>query len=566
MLKRRNNWNIHLIRWLPNLSLSQGYYLGVIVILFIAAYARFSTGFVPIIDADIKGYISPALSWLKNHEFTHKLRAFPYPLFCAVVLTITKSFLALVAIQFLSGILSILLLAVLFRKWILYLNNNWTSYILALLLLLFIALFPKEIIFEKSIRPEAIIALSFTVFFYGMSIFFIGNKRSPVLITGLIAFNFFLYFLFPRWGFGLPFVCATIAWYCFFSEDKVKLLTAYSLGLLISFSCFYLPEQRLISKYDCRSRMFLTKQYFFVHAAIISENIGSMPPAFVGNKMDSIAYHYVKDSLAEFVSQNRNNSLLGFNSDALMYGKMSRVFDSLYSDNYKEEFKSNWGIYPSQIKNRKKGDRVDSLLHVALTNHKYSRLGDAESTWQIHFLAQIIQNSLGRDYRKYVLKVVRQLQYYYSQYLDQGGMIEYSKANYAIYHMKNLDEELAVFDQYKNIIPNSEIMKFNNKQVIFCNAIYTVIKYCYLPLTLVVLIFTLFYDNQSRKPLWFLSLHFSLVLTVAVIHTFDISRYGQSLFIPVTFCFFLLAIQCLPKNHTILSIRNFALPFDIQIF
>ena len=512
-------------------------------------YIRFSTGLQPIIDPDINGYIMPAVSWIKTHEFIHFCRSFPYPLFCTLVVSVSKSFAAIVATQHVLALFSLPLLAKTFRKWIVYYHaNEVSSHVLALVILLYIGMLPHQTIIEKSIRPESVMLFLFSVFFYVLSVFIIEKNNRHFWIGPLVFLNSFLYLFFPRWGFCLPVVLVVTAWYCVNDVQPKQMFKHYFAALMFAYLFLYLPEEKLIDKYDAGNRSFLAEQYFYVHADMVQQTL-SLPGITLCSNADRMAYKYLRDSLGREIVENKNISSIGFDPDGLMYGKANKDLDSVFLYNTDSNLvKAYWGFNLREFRDRKPGDRTDSLLRIDLANHMESKFNGVKSAWKKAFLYKLIAKSICHSYIRYCSKIAKQTVFYYNPFLPKKRMLPWSEPVNEVKHIDNFAKLTAGFTMADRPVEEyGAIIAFPLFQTEICNLIYYIISYSYLLLLLFSFIKAL--KTQDKKIFLFLLLHFSLVMTVAVIHTFDNDRYGWSIFVPAVFCYFLMAVYCLAPTQ-----------------
>ena len=292
------------------------------------AYLRLHIPQAPIVDPDIRGYLAPALLALGGKGFIHlDGRSFPYPAFVFVVLKIFGDFRALAVIQHLLGIAAgaVILLA-------------WEA-ILRLVppggipreLSRFLGLIPAAIYlgsatavhFEQEIRPEAIFPF-LTIFTLLVSLIFtnVKNRRKPAICLG--ALNVFLagliYLLKP--SFGLAAVFSTMpVWIALLRRRDPLLLAAAVLPALL---LLFLPEH-ILKRNDQRAREFLPETLFSVHAALILDQLSHDLASNAQTPYPRATLQAAHDLLdadlqkAKTITSPKAFDSLGYNPDYIMY-------------------------------------------------------------------------------------------------------------------------------------------------------------------------------------------------------------------------------------------------------
>jgi hypothetical protein len=130
----------------------------------LAAWFRLLLPGVPISDPDTWGYLHPALSDLAGHGFqqTHG-RGIAYPLLIKGILQTTSSFFAIPIAQHLLGLLSGAVWWAIWREWLKWLPTDWRNALgMQIVGLVFLALYlwnANAIVSEEMIRPEGVFPL-----------------------------------------------------------------------------------------------------------------------------------------------------------------------------------------------------------------------------------------------------------------------------------------------------------------------------------------------------------------------------------------------------------------------
>ena len=133
-------------------------------IFILATWFRSKCPGIPISDPDTWGYLNPALRDLAGHglQQTHG-RGIAYPLFIKWILETTGSFFAIPTIQHILGVFSGVVWWAIWREWLKWLPAGWRNALaIQFVGLLFLALYlwnSNAIVSEEMIRPEGIFPL-----------------------------------------------------------------------------------------------------------------------------------------------------------------------------------------------------------------------------------------------------------------------------------------------------------------------------------------------------------------------------------------------------------------------
>jgi hypothetical protein len=329
--------------------LTVGYFAAAAALLIWGEGERFRLPQAPIIDPDIEGYLGPAVSALGGHGFVHLVgRSFPYPAFVYLILRVFGDFRAIAVVQHILGVAAggLILLAwnaagnlvppggiprPVFRPM-----GLAPAYV-------FLGS-ASAISFEHQIRPEAIFPflaiLNIWLSFRFIETRFVRSKPSFVWLGALNVFvSCLMYMMKPSFGFATLF-CTLPVWVSLVlpgtalesgdsggqsgdwrSRERALLAAAAILPALL---LLFLPEH-ILKESDPWGPFFLPETLLSVHAPIIEQQMtedlaGNGPLPFPRNVVetarDLLAAELAK---ASEVTTPKTYPSLGFNPDYLMY-------------------------------------------------------------------------------------------------------------------------------------------------------------------------------------------------------------------------------------------------------
>lgn len=512
------------------------YFLFSIVLLF-AAYKRFSLPLEPIPDPDLYGYIGPALSFFKGDGFIHMSgRSFLYPLLMLVLLAITKAFSAISIFQHLVGLASGFAL---FKIWDLPVIKQlqlptWLHLPFQLGSTTFFLLSTPLILLEHSIRPEslAIALIVAIIYILAKSLTVSHTGKRLKWLSALFFANLFLFVLFPRWGFALPIMAVVLLLEIYKLDISLK-HKALHLGVAVSLFafCVYIPERVMVNKMDPETDEFLAKQFFYVHADIIADimikdlaDTASVENFTKKNKKKATV-------LINAVNAHRDfNTLLGFNSDGLMYGPTE---DSIYT--FPKRLLAKIAFKKLSIKYHPELEQTYKQLAI----EQYPDLQKQVRKSRIRFYKHYNSEVFFRSPWKYSKKTINQLCHYYAPPLYSGAVYLTEFISKDVYTLVPPDDMVGAVPFFSNYLAsvNSLSTTYYSGIVLHLNRLGWAMQYSFLPLLILSLIISTrrFYKHKHLSPInrlvvWLILLHFGLVLTVATIHSFDNGRYAESIY------------------------------------
>lgn len=489
-----------------------------IVIFGLAAWFRVNCPGIPISDPDTWGYLYPGLSDLAGLGFqqTHG-RGIAYPLFIKWILQSTGSFFAIPAIQHITGLLSGVIWWLIWKEWVKWLPANWRNTLgINIVGLLFLAIYlwnANAIVSEEMIRPEGIFPLlsltqTFLCLLYARlrwkedSIFGSSFTGGLAVLAGFICIS-----AKPSWGFaGLVPVVLTMAG----SIVPFRMVRLPSRVLPLALGCALvivwlgsIPKWTRWTK-DSSSRTFLPSTLVTIHAPIVSKFLHTEAEK---GKLNDVEISFLNNwDLRLEESKNlpkTSYSTLGYDPDYLMYH--SDALSLIQNSKTTEELRSFLlRIYISSALN------YPNLIFFKVGNQVLVAFGDLSKS--LYRSERNIRNNLERS--------IKSMDFY--QLPNVGTNLQTS---YAEVRSKTIDF----------ISKNSGSLKFGPSIVNFVlrgvgPVILGILMLAWLPM-LAYITFTKAKGKigdfiNSLKVfgiLWTTSM--GTILSVAIVHSFDIDRY-----------------------------------------
>jgi hypothetical protein len=522
------------------------------VIFVCAAWFKFSIPNVPLSDPDTWGYLYPALSSLAGEGFqqTHG-RGIAYPLFLLLILSVTNDFFSIPPIQHFVGLVSGLVWWAVWRQWTHTLPPRFRYAIgIQLVGIFFLALYmwnATAVYYESMIRPEAVfpfLALLQTLLtlLYIRKRWLGGNSKLIMVFSGSLAMALALICLSakPSWGFAAAAPFATVALGLFgnFSlHQSIPRTATILIGLIFCSLWLYVVPANLDWRKDNRSKEFLPATLFTVHAPTISKYLNAQRDQRLLSK-DEIKFLdkfdlRISEAKQQTIDTKRYRNL-GHDPDYLMY----------HSDTL------SW--FPNgQAPEEKRNFMMDSYLGAAL---KYPLDIAIKITWQVKVAFSDLQSSL------------------YKKDISLKTRLSGSLKAMDYYKLPEISEQLSksYADVYMKI---SEINELENLKFSFGPQLSSFITKSLGPFAIglvmlgwpVILLLRQFGKLNETIPPDFMSatLVFGVfwaacigtTLTVATVHSFDITRYShllsaqQSLVLAPAVAAFLVLLMSLLKRR-----------------
>jgi uncharacterized membrane protein YozB (DUF420 family) len=312
-----------------------GYLILAAVTLAWGTYKRFHIPQAPIVDPDIRGYLGPAMYALTGKGFVHlDGRSLPYPAFVLVILRLFGDFRAISVVQHILGVTAGALTLLAWNALLRLVPPGGIPRELSR----FIGLGPAAIYlgsataihFEQEIRPEAVFPfltiLNLLVSFLFIHSRFIRRHSSAIWLGGFNVFiALLIYLLKPSFGLATLFSTAPV-WISILLpgaaiREKGILLAAAILPALV---LLMLPEQ-VLRRNDVWGRQFLPETLFSVHASIIvdqmSRDLATNAQTPWPREVLQSAHDLLQTDLqkAATITTPKAFPSLGYNPDYLMY-------------------------------------------------------------------------------------------------------------------------------------------------------------------------------------------------------------------------------------------------------
>ena len=261
---------------------------GLLVVLADAAGARFAWSLWPISDPDTWGYLHPGLARLRGEGFQHTYgRNFLYPGWVWLLLRLFGDFRAIPVAQHLLGLATGGLLWTAWRQWRAFLTNTrlpaWVDALLGLALTTFFLRSASVVYYENQIRPEAVFpfcaALQVCALFAFLRAW--GVDRHPLRAAVRGGASVFLavalYQLKPSFGLAAGLAALPILWAFLrpWTRDPLprrRLAVGVGVGGALAAVLFVLPERRL-ARTDEFSGLFLPETLLTVHAGLVRDQL-----------------------------------------------------------------------------------------------------------------------------------------------------------------------------------------------------------------------------------------------------------------------------------------------------
>ncbi len=480
-------------------------------ILLVAAIRRFSLPAVPFADGDFFGYLLPAVRLIEDHTISHEgTRSFVYPLFIAGLLKIWGSVTIIPIVQHVVGLLTGCLIFSVFEQPIFTRLKTGKLAKLIVGVQLFCSgyyLLSSSIFqYEHFITSQAICTLLLTLQLL-LLVKMLGktlSEKTTLKYGSLIVFLALLTFIFtPKMGFALPLIGLLVLAEFYFNQIPFK---KWILPVLIPTAIFitllWLPENYLARRYDPYTFDFPFKQFFYSHAdkakTLIQKDIKDNHTPYATEVLKQI------DSIMVLPNApHQNFKFLGFDVDTMLIGG------------------------------------YDVQVNHVLAKNAYNTI-----EFQKYYDQRIITELPG----PYALKIADQIQHFYT---GADGYTRVLVGEYIeLYNVKDMTLEMTqkpelnqwqITQQYQLMVLQ-QIQNWewsSNFSLLTIPALILKHLYVYILMLSGVLLLIVWlklrplpveYKAMHRFALYLLLLQFALVLTVAVIHTFDYHRYAAWFF------------------------------------
>jgi len=298
----------------------------------VAVQGRFCLPPEPVMDQDSLGYLNPALTWLSGHGFCQTDgRAFLYPFTVWAIVLLTKSFSSITSFQHVVGLLSGAAWCWAWWLWVSFLPagivRRWLAPALGLMSLAICLWGTRTILFEHTIRPEAVFPLlgmlQIAVGLAFIKARWMGGSRKAVVLyasAGIVAGAFALS-LKPSWGFAglIPFALILTSFWRSTPAIRRCSVLGLCLGVLVaSIPLVGLPLAAGWKK-DRRSKMFLAETLASVHAKMIAATLEGQASRGL---LDPEEMRFSEDfsrTVQAAIANNKSFPVLGVECDDIFY-------------------------------------------------------------------------------------------------------------------------------------------------------------------------------------------------------------------------------------------------------
>jgi len=310
-------------------------YAVLVACLFAFAFTRrFTLPLIPILDADSPNFLWPALLNLNGEGFVHTAGLnFLYPAFLFVLLRVFSNFDVIVIVQHLLGLAGgVFFLLGWNRLHDLEIGSCLRRSIHQAIGLFGAAIYllsPTPILFEMQIRAEALcmFAQLLGLWFLFEFLYHRRERATVALFYGLGAIGsaLLLYSLKPSFTLAALFAIGLVLGLVLCGRQSRNRKIIFLLGALAIGAAFLLPE-RILSRSDPLTKIFLPQTLFSIHANIIRDqmnedlargNATPFPEAWLRT-----ATHELSGEIERLrIAPPGQFSLLGFDPDHLMNGE-----------------------------------------------------------------------------------------------------------------------------------------------------------------------------------------------------------------------------------------------------
>lgn len=477
-------------------------------IVIVALCLRFSSGLVTIVSFDFEGHLGFIANFLNVGDFYHYEFSYVYPTFVLLILGLFKNINALVYAQHIIAVLSIVILYFSVRKTF-KVQRIPSFFKIVLLFIIQLILFNQNLIFyEKNLHHESTLIAFFSVFlvllinYFGASTF----RKKQFLFFSAIVFIWVGTLLHYRFsvGFYLVLVILFVHHLMYLRLNNRKILFPIVLGCTLIF-CLQLPETLLANKYDKISSAFVYKQFFFANAYAIDQALDD--GMVVRKDFDS---RILKDGIDTVLDINKLNKggfyILGYDFDELKYDLVdTRLLEVFVAEELNSSRKLSIGTI-------------------------YIKLGSSH----------VLSSKIEHYYRSWVYILVRNYPtFIFEKIIDQlYGFFFSGKVNFVnpYYSAKYSNNEIKNFYIPIDKLVNEYDLKFNEgvyKLPKLPSTLHALINVLIPIITFISLIFLVFLTLKKSSS--FATISLSLVVyctisTIAILHTFDLSRYSETLY------------------------------------
>lgn len=516
------------------------------MILLIAIYLRFGTGDILFFDGDSMGYIDPALQLKDKGEISWMGRSYPYPFFLYGVLSLFNHISAILWIQHILAIITLIFLVFFIERRLLpsypTLKSAVVTFSLSICVLVFCFWNGNLIAFEKTVRPEGVILPSSFLLMFLIWIYFSSRKKNDLhsfLIPIIVLISFLYGLLHPRNILGIYVVLIYILgnYFLYTNYNRTKKVTIGIVSLIIAILVIY-PEKEIEKKAEnIQLKEFAYRHFFYSNMRAVKRAIHDKLHVIPG--LDTVYLKKMSEEVFDTAPDYNGFPILGYNLDNPQY-------EFLY--NYKIQYElANWNI-DSIIKARtqiaKKEKRALNKNDTLIIEARLKGFHEFEHQFQTYYSRWF--RLLCLNYPIEILKKTSNQFFFFflspkTKYINSVNRLGQEQ------RFTNASRE---FDYIKSLGYQPDepfVMNYPRRLEHIMQNIGLLLKYVF-TLTSLLFIYNIFRKRLSSFE-WSIGLILFLsIFTIGFTHNFDYSRYAEAL-LPFILVFTILGIQKLYMNN-----------------
>jgi len=303
-----------------------------LVLLGLGLWLRLHTSNMAFLDGDSDTYLSPPYLKAITGSWHIDERPFPYLEFVYLLISKTCGLERVVLVQKLLAVSGAVFLT---AAWLLFISRLKGSRILYHLLgYLMLATYlgaPVLMYFEQQIGPESVCAFIMCVFIFTLTLGFSRNKSFAGFLglSAAVFINLFLMHPMPKFIFIAAAVEVILVWSIlrFQGQSVRNKVWGILLPHIIYVLFVFIPEHNHKPERPFYSRTYIEfQQMTFTHFDLL-----------IADKSDFDLPAGLQDSLVQYFRESKKgyeHTLDGFSNDYLMFGNASNAIDSFYHYNY----------------------------------------------------------------------------------------------------------------------------------------------------------------------------------------------------------------------------------------
>lgn len=516
------------------------------IIFVIAAFLRFGINNPPLLlDPDFSGYLEPALQLMNGKEFGLTIRSYPYPLFCFGILSMFKHIDAILYVQHILALITLICSFLFLEKLIDKTSIVKIKEVVCFLGIIFIVAcfwYGNIIVLEKTLRPEGIVLPTLFLVFYLLYQYYQASKNhiySFVRLISLVFVSLILAYLHPRMSLAFYFtVFIVIGHFLYFSNYRFQSKVIATIVLALVSCVVIIPELYLIKNYEENTNTFAYKQFYFSNLYGINEAM---------DQGESILSDFDKTTMKEIITETLNNSsfeksfpILKYDLDVPQYELFPIAFNK-YNNNRLERVKSNGRkIIDDKLQELSYENRESTYQDTVEVLDKLKALHNDLNTIMVvdnvesYYFKSWFWLMIQKYPHKVAYKTGKQLIYLFFDFSTS-----YLSATGLDFQCKSFNRESEEFQFLcKELKFNPDKVYFYKPPSLFDSLI---VLFGYFLKILMIIIIPFYFIQLIKKKLnlfdFLVGAFFLItVFTIAFLHTLDLVRYRASFF-PVLMLF-----------------------------